>query len=91
MGWVFALIYGGVVAWMVHVWVGRVPPATHALRDIAIGAGAGVVGFWIFGMRLGLVEPDVIGTASLAGWFWAALTSLVVSVVVQTARLVRRA
>jgi hypothetical protein len=90
MGWVFALIYGGAVAWMVHVWAGRGPPTSHALRDITIGAGAGALGFWVFGMRLGLVEPEALGTATLGGWFWAALTALIVSVLVQTAGLVRR-
>lgn len=91
MGWVFAIIYGACVAWMVHVWVGREPPAVHALRDIAIGALAGVLGFWIFGMRLGLVEADALGTVSLVGWFWAALSSLIVSVFVQRIAVFRRA
>lgn len=91
MGWVFAIIYGGCVAWMLHVWCGRAGPSFHALRDIAIGAVAGALGFWIFGMRLGLVEPGALGTATLGGWFWAALTSLIVSVLVQTAGMLRRA
>ncbi|MDP2308910.1 MAG: hypothetical protein Q8P18_23005 [Pseudomonadota bacterium] len=89
MGWVFAIIYGGVVAWMVHVWAGRAPPVFHALRDIAVGMVAGAFGFWLFGLRLGLHEPSVLGTASLAGWFWAGLTSLMVSVLIQARGWVR--
>ncbi len=88
MGWVFAVIYGGMVAWMVHLATGR-EPRYPALPDIAAGALAGAVGYWLFALRLGLHERGAIGNVSIAGWGWAALASLVVSVVIAAAGRVR--
>lgn len=89
MGWVFAFIYGGMVAWIVHLASGR-EPAYPALPDIAVGALAGVLGFWFFSIRLGLHEAGAIGTASIVGWLWAAASALVASSMLAVVGRMRR-
>jgi hypothetical protein len=90
VGWVFAIAYGALIGWMVHL-ATRPTPTDRALLDIAVGAMAGVIGFWVFALRLGFHEAGAIGTISIAGWVWAAASSLLVSLLFAAVRPVRRA
>jgi len=85
MGWLWAIIIGGVVGWLYSYAVR--PEERNYWADIVAGAGGSLLGVWFFSNLLGLGSPltSNLATFTFLSTIWSILGAIIVTAIVQAA------
>jgi|GEM_PF-359736 len=79
MGWLIALIIGGLVGWLISYTVRQERRGASVLTGIISGAAGGILGPLFFGNLLGLTGAlnRSIGDINFLGFLWSLIGALV--------------
>ena len=76
MGWIFAILVGGLVGWIASV-VMKTDGGQGPIANVVIGIIGSVLGKWLFSDVLGIGGAAIAGSFTVMGLVWGVMGAIV--------------